>query len=241
VQAPLQVYDAEAMAACCVHKGAYTVLLWLAVGTASPLDNHSQQMTQSKLGQAGLDPIDVSYQPAIIGTATTTLFDYASEVGLQLVHDKFASLKLPDTHTSWDIPVIGTVNLDLSDIKLQSLDITSSSTGVSPNTQGGVTFVVNGLKTYVTCHFHYYKTSFPKVSGSGDADVRFEDGAVEYKLIPKTDATGHPMIISQEPAQVAFGVIDVHTSHSSAAWLYNLFLTAFEGQFRGVITDEVSR
>ncbi|KAL0019414.1 hypothetical protein WJX77_011586 [Trebouxia sp. C0004] len=179
---------------------------------------------------------------AMLGsTATTTLFDYASEVGLQLVHDKFASLKLPDTHTSWDIPVIGTINLDLSDIKLQSLDITSSSTGVSPNTQGGVTFVVNGLKTYVTCHFHYYKTSFPQVSGSGNADVRFEDGDVEYKLIPKADATGHPMIISQEPAQVAFGVIDVHTSHSSAAWLYNLFLTAFEGQFRGVITDEVSR
>ncbi len=204
-------------------------------------DRHRQHLTQSKVAPIDPETVNTSYQPAIIGTATTSLFDYASEVGLELVHDKFASLRLPNTHTSWDIPVIGTVNLELSNIMLQSLDIASSSTGVAPNTEGGMTFIVNGLKTYVTCHFHYYKDSFPKVSGSGDADVRFGDGAVEYKLIPKTDADGRPMIISQEPAQVGFGVINVHTSHSSAAWLYNLFLSAFEGQFRGAITDEVSR
>lgn len=229
------------MAARGMRQTACTLLLCIAVATASPLDTRTQHMTLSEPGDGDLPPADSSYQPAIIGTATTSLFDYASEVGLQIVHDKFASLKLPNTHTSWDIPVIGTVNLDLSNIKLQSLDITSTSTGVSPNTEGGVTFEVNGLKTHVTCHFHYYKDTFPKVSGSGDADVKFEDGAVEYKLIPKTGADGRPLIISQEPAQVAFGVIDVHTSHSSAAWLYNLFLSVFEGQFRGVITDEVSR
>lgn len=202
---------------------------------------HSQHMSQSKLDLTPANFSDVSYQPAIIGTATTSLFKYASEVALQLVHDQFATLSLPNTHTSWNIPVIGTVNLDLSNIVLRSLDITSSSTSVSPNAQGGVTLFVNGLRTYVTCHFHYYKNSFPKVSGHGDADVRFQDGAVEYKLIPKADADGHPKIISQEPAQVAFGVIDVHTSHTAAAWLYNLFLSVFEGQFRGVITAEVGR
>ena len=207
-----------------------------AAQTAFPVQQLAQPHSQRQKPNLGL-----SYQPAIIGTATTSLFQYASEVGLQLVHDKFASLQLPNTHTSWNIPVVGTVNLDLSNIKLQSLDIASSSTGVTPNTQGGVTFTVAGLKTYVTCHFHYYKDSFPKISGSGQADVRFEEGAVQYKLIPKADDSGHPMILSQEPAQVSFGVIDVHTSHSPAAWLYNLFLTAFQGQFKGAITAEVSR
>ena len=202
---------------------------------------HIQHMSQSKLDLVPVNFSNVSYQPAIIGTATTSLFEYASEVALQLVHDQFSTLSLPNTHTSWNIPVIGTVNLDLSNIVLRSLDITSSSTSVSPNAQGGVSFFVNGLRTYVTCHFHYYKDSFPKVSGHGDADVHFQDGAVEYKLIPKADADGHPKIISQEPAQVAFGVIDVKTSHTAAAWLYNLFLSVFEGQFRGVITAEVGR
>ena len=220
---------------CCVP------LVFCALAAASSHDFQTHILTQSRPAATAPIVSAASYQPAIIGTATTSLFEYASEVALQLVHDQFASLSLPDTHTSWDIPVIGTVNLDLSNIVLQSLDIASSTTGVSPNTEGGVTFFVNGLQTYVTCHFHYYKNSFPKVSGHGDADVRFADGAVQYKLIPKADADGHPMIISQESAQVAFGAIDVHTSHSAAAWLYNLFLSVFEGQFRGAITAEVSR
>ena len=228
------------MAAHLSQRTACTLLLCVGWVTAAQFIYQNKHLSQLPSQQATSD-VGLSYQPAIIGTATTSLFQYASEVGLQLVHDKFASLQLPNTHTSWNIPVVGTVNLDLSDITLQSLDITSSSTGVAPNSEGGVTFTVAGLKTYVTCHFHYYKNSFPKISGSGQADVHFEDGAVQYKLIPKADDAGHPMIISQEPAQVSFGVIDVHTSHSSAAWLYNLFLSAFQGQFKGAITAEVSR
>lgn len=182
-----------------------------------------------------------AFQPAIIGIATTTLFAYASKVALEVVEDQFDSLQLPDTSSSWTIPVIGTISLDLSDITLQSLDISAATTGVAPNLHGGVTFIAVGLQTTVTCHFHYHKDSFPKVSGSGDAEVKFENGDVQYKLIPKADATGRPMILSQDTARVSFGNIDVHTSHSKAAWLYNLFLNVFEAQFRGVITHEVAR
>lgn len=182
-----------------------------------------------------------TYQPAITGIATTTLFAYASKVALEVVEDQFDRLDLPDTSSSWDIPVIGSIKLDLSSIVLKSLDISAATTGVAPNQEGGVTFVVIGLRTTVACHFHYHKDSFPKVSGSGDADVRFENGNVEFKLIPKADADGRPMIVNQDSAKVSFGDIAVHTSHSKAAWLYNLFLNVFEGQFRGVITREVAR
>ena len=182
-----------------------------------------------------------AYQPAITGIATTTLFAYASKVALEVIEDQFDKLDLPDTSSSWDIPVVGTINLDLSRIVLKSLDISAATTGVAPNQHGGVTFIVIGLRTTVDCHFHYYKDTFPKVSGSGDAEVHFENGNVEFKLIPKADAKGRPMIISQGPAKVSFGDVDVRTSHSKAAWLYNLFLNVFEGQFRGVITREVAR
>lgn len=220
--------------------GVHALLFWIASVNAAHPATQTQDLLQSHR-QPRISDLDASYQPAIIGTATTSLFSYASEVGLQFIHDKFASLQLPNTHTSWNIPVVGTVNLDLSDITLQTLDIASTDTGVAPNSQGGVTFSAAGLKTYVTCHFHYYKNSFPKISGSGQADVRFEDGSVQYKLIPLADGVGHPMIISQEPAQVSFGSVDVHTSHTPAAWLYNLFLSAFQGPFKGAITAEVSR
>lgn len=228
------------MAAHLLQCGLYVSLFWIVVVNAAHPASLAQDLLQSHL-QFSVADLDASYQPAITGTATTSLFSYASEIGLQFIHDKFASLQLPNTHTSWNLPVVGTVNLDLSDITLQSLDIASSDTGVAPNSQGGVTFSVAGLKTYVTCYFHYYKNSFPKVSGSGQADVRFEDGSVQYKLVPLADGVGHPMIISQEPAQVSFGSIEVHTSHTPAAWLYNLFLSAFQGPFKGAITAEVSR
>ncbi|KAL3135494.1 hypothetical protein ABBQ38_005974 [Trebouxia sp. C0009 RCD-2024] len=218
----------------------YTMLFWVAVTTAVHPASQAQNLIQSDR-QPDTSDHSPSYQPALIGTATTTLFRYASEVGLQLIHDKFSSLHLPNTHTSWNIPVVGTLNLDLSNTILHSLDIASTNTGVKPNSQGGVTFSAAGLKTYATCHFHYYKTSFPKVSGSGQADVRFEDGSVQYKLIPQADGAGHAMIISQEPAEVCFGAISVHTSHTPAAWLYNLILDAFHGPFKDAITAEVSR
>lgn len=220
--------------------GACIMLLHVGLTTAAQPASQAQELFQ-KNRQPDTSDQSASYQPALTGTATTTLFSYASEVGLQVIHDKFSSLQLPDTHTSWNIPVVGTINLDLSNIILHSLDIASTNTGVTPNSQGGVTFTAAGLKTYVTCHFHYYKSSFPKVSGSGQANVRFEDGSVQYKLIPQADGAGHAMIISQEPAQVSFGAITVHTSHTPAAWLYNLILTAFQGPFKDVITDEVSR
>lgn len=228
------------MAAHLLRCGVYASLCYVGFVIAAHPASQAQDLLQSQR-QPRISDIDAGYQPAIIGTATTSLFSYASEVGLQVIHDKFASLQLPNTHTSWNIPVVGTVNLDLSDITLQSLDIASTDTGVAPNSQGGVTFSAAGLKTYVTCHFHYYRNSFPKISGSGQADVRFEDGSVQYKLVPMTDGLGHPMIISQEPAQVSFGSIDVHTSHTPAAWLYNLFLSAFQGPFKAAITAEVSR
>lgn len=228
------------MAAHLLRSGAHTLLLWVVLVTAAHPASQAQDLLQSHR-QPGISDLRASYQPAIIGTATTSLFSYASEVGLQFIHDKFASLQLPNAHTSWDIPVVGTINLDLSEITLQSLDIAATDTGVMPNPQGGVTFTATGLKTYVTCHFHYYKNSFPKISGSGQADVHFEDGTVQYKLIPLADGAGHPKIISQKPAHVSFGIIDVHTSHTPAAWLYNLFLTAFQGPLKGAITAEVSR
>ena len=228
------------MAAQLLKRGAHASLFWVGFVIAANPASQTQDLLQSHT-QPRISDLDAIYQPAIIGTATTSLFSYASEVGLQVIHDKFASLQLPNTHTSWNLPVVGTVNLDLSDITLQSLDIASTDTGIAPNSQGGVTFTAAALKTYVTCHFHYYKSSFPKISGSGQADVRFEDGSVQYKLVPLADGAGHPMIISQAPAQVSFGSIDVHTSHSPAAWLYNLFLSAFQGPFKGAITAEVSR
>ena len=201
----------------------------------------SQTIFQQQPHSSPPNTTQQAYQPAITGIATTTLFAYASKVALEVVEDQFDKLDLPDTSSSWDIPVIGTINLDLSRIVLKSLDISAATTGVAPNQQGGVTFIVIGLRTTVDCHFHYYKDTFPKVSGSGDAEVQFEDGNVEFMLIPKADAKGRPMIISQGPAKVSFGDIDVRTSHSKAAWLYNLFLNVFEGQFRGVITREVAR
>lgn len=226
-----------------LQRGVYIPLLCVALVTAAHPASQTQDLLQNQRQQptASKSNLEASYQPAIIGTATTSLFAYASEVGLQFIHEKFASLQLPNTHTSWNIPVVGTVNLDLSGITLQSLDIASTDTGVAPNSRGGVRFTATGLKTYVTCRFHYYKNSFPKISGSGQADVRFEDGAVQYNLIPLADGVGHPKIISQEPAQVSFGSIDVHTSHTPAAWLYNLFLSTFQGPFKGAITAEVSR
>jgi hypothetical protein len=69
-------------------------------------------------------------------------------------------LSLPDQELHVDVPVIGHVTLDLSNIKITGFHIPSASIGLAPPS------AVTGLQ--VAMDFHWRKDHWPHISDHGD-------------------------------------------------------------------------
>ena len=118
-------------------------------------------------GQKQVTPPVSNVQPAITGLASTSFFEYASSVAVQLIKVRLAlqlavlrhhlldpgslmlqenwqKVQVPDTSMQWTLPVVGPLTLSLSDIELHDLRFDGSKTGLVTSDQGTFVLTVEG-------------------------------------------------------------------------------------------------
>lgn len=177
--------------------------------------------------------------PGFHGTATESLLEFSSAKLQELAQRGFDRISFPNVLSSWDIPVIGTVTLNLSSVLLSSLPHSSRITRIDTNAQGGIEYLIQLLTADVTCQFSLYRGIFPALRGN--ADLHFKDSTILYSFIPRVDSNGNLVFVSQGPAYVSIPAVGVQTSQTPLAWLYNLLLNKFGSQINRIAAAEISR
>ena len=79
------------------------------------------------------------------------------------------------------VPVLGNFDIKLENVKLNSLELDNSSTGISLGDDGTFVFRVTGLAAAVEGHFQWRRTAFPFISGGCQAQITAEVGLGYYR------------------------------------------------------------
>jgi len=169
----------------------------------------------------GLAACAAAANPGLMLGITNSALDYARKVALPILIKDLQGVTIPslsgDVHTP-----IGHVDYDISDIKVSSVSIDSSS----------LTFTTTGLKLSLdqatlkaTAHWHYREKSFPHVSDSGSVDISVSHFDVTADIDCVADH-GAPQL-SMSHCDFNVGSVDVDF-HGGASWLYNIFKDPIE-------------
>ncbi len=85
---------------------------------------------------------------------------------IDFVNADFQNLALPDMHLSEDLPVIGKVDIDLTEITITDFHIPNATFSLSGPSTIGVG--VSGTGLSVKLKFHWRKKDWPHISDHGD-------------------------------------------------------------------------
>ena len=90
------------------------------------------------------------------------------------MQENFKKVSLKTVTATAHVPVLGDFDIKLENVKLTSLELDNSSTGISLGDDGTFVFVVRGLAAAVEGHFQWRRTTFPFISGGCQAHITAE-------------------------------------------------------------------
>jgi len=170
---------------------------------------------------------------------------YLKDQMLPAAEEAALNASIPDMEASTHIPVVGTVDLDLSQIKLNRLNVSNSS--IELTNGNTIVVAIQGLDLDLTLHWHYREHPWPHVSDSGNGEGSTSRSSGRISIQIGTDATGRP---TAKISQVDFDLsdLDIHLS-GGASWLYNAIISLFhgkivdalEGALRDTLTGDVQK
>ncbi len=125
--------------------------------------------------------------------ARQSLFDYASEQGLLLLHEKVQGLEVPDVTKVLHVPLLGDVQLQLDTIRIKELDADFQDAQLVI-LDGFFNMYVRDVGCKVSFNWHWEKKSLG-LEGSGDGELLLNNGVINYVFsIAKDDETSRPKL-----------------------------------------------
>jgi lipopolysaccharide-binding protein len=158
-------------------------------------------------------------------------------VGLEVLQQQLSSVSVPDVSGSGSVPVIGTINYQLSKINISSLALPSASFVIDPTAQGFQTSV-SDASAQVVMNWHYSMQNWPHTSDSGSANIAISSTSVSMVTSVAGTPAGSLHLTAQSPS-VNIGNFDI-TVHGGQAWLYNFLLGIFSGNLKGSIENALA-
>lgn len=99
--------------------------------------------------------------------------DFAKNILIQTAESSLVPLELPDIEKSADITILGTVDMILSDITINAVDVSSSTVSTGDS---GIVITVSGATANLTMNWKYSYSTWLlvpiEVSDSGEASVQ---------------------------------------------------------------------
>eukprot|EP00276_Gloeochaete_wittrockiana_P009462 CAMPEP_0184664312 /NCGR_PEP_ID=MMETSP0308-20130426/52160_1 /TAXON_ID=38269 /ORGANISM="Gloeochaete witrockiana, Strain SAG 46.84" /LENGTH=552 /DNA_ID=CAMNT_0027107615 /DNA_START=172 /DNA_END=1831 /DNA_ORIENTATION=+ len=172
-----------------------------------------------------LDSVSPDWIAVTVSDRTLAIFARSS---LPFLVQRIESAPLADVHAPIGTP-IGNIDLDLTQLRLNSFSISDISVSAVSSPQAGVWVNLTGISAQVQMHWHYRKLL---IQDSGTADAHVKDTTISL-LATVLDDGGRPSVtLLQSIAHV--GSLDF-SLHGGESWLYNVFVS----KVKGVVTGRV--
>eukprot|EP01102_Stenamoeba_stenopodia_P008721 TRINITY_DN2539_c0_g1_i1.p1 TRINITY_DN2539_c0_g1~~TRINITY_DN2539_c0_g1_i1.p1 ORF type:complete len:520 (-),score=77.36 TRINITY_DN2539_c0_g1_i1:87-1553(-) len=171
--------------------------------------------------------------PGFIISLSQGGLDYIEQVGLPIVVNLVQNVNVGTLSGSVGSP-IGTIDYDLSNIIIQSIDVSSANFTI---TDSGLSGVVSDLTANIHLDWHYREHAWPHASDSGDADVTAKGTTVSIAL-GVYNTGGYPQLQVQS-CSVHIGDLDIDL-HGGQSWLYQIFVDAFSSQITSAVQGALS-
>ncbi len=176
----------------------------------------------------------------LVGIGTSRLFEYVGELAIDVVHHHMTSAHLGNLTTTVSAPVLGDVDITLSDIYLRHLDTTNTTAHVSPQPNGSMLLDMQGITVHVETPLSFRRRAWPHISGHGTAYINAHGGGVVLVGTVKNDGAGRPCVqLVPNTSRVHFEDVDVRIGETKAAFLFNIVLLVAHQYVEARIQQEV--
>ncbi|KAG2445179.1 hypothetical protein HYH02_008647 [Chlamydomonas schloesseri] len=169
--------------------------------------------------------------------ARQALFDYATGVAFMFLSQKVQGTKVPDVTKIFSIPIVGSFELDLTDIVVNNFSCSTSSANLTILGDGFFHLLASDISANLTFKWHWTKAS---LSGTGDGELLLGGGTIDWVFeLHKDEALQKPQL-QVVTANSAFDSVDLKIHSYSADWLYQAVLTLFNEAVKRQVQNGVS-
>ncbi|GFR42240.1 hypothetical protein Agub_g3134 [Astrephomene gubernaculifera] len=165
------------------------------------------------------------------------LFDYAMEVALMFLGEKLQGQVIPDVSKRFNIPVVGSFDLQLSDIAVTNFTCPPSGANLTILGDGFFHLLAADLSARLAFKWHWSKAG---LSGSGEGELLLQGGTIDWVFDVRKDEQLQKPQLQVVTANSYFNSVDL-TIHSYAAdWLYQAVLSLFNEAVQRQVQNGVS-
>lgn len=158
---------------------------------------------------------------------------YMADTILPIVLEELQKVEIESISTSTGTP-IGTVDLNVTDMKITTLDAgTIDIKFVSPYS---IKVTMSGASAGATLNWRYRQHIWPHTSDSGSGTITAKKVSATINLDIRTNATDGRPIISTSKVKFKIGKLKIKL-HGGASWLYNIFI----GVLKPFITSSIDK
>ncbi|KAL8509856.1 hypothetical protein ACS0TY_016903 [Phlomoides rotata] len=194
------------------------LLLFLLIFTCSRVQSHEEGHITAEISNKGLD--------------------FLKDLLIENAESSLVPLELPEIEKSAKIPIIGSVRMVLSNIRIESIHVTSSTVKTGDT---GVVIDVSGATANLSMSWNYtYNTWLIPISVSdkGNASIKVEGLEVGLTLSLKTIEGSLRLSLLECGCYVKNISIKVD---GGASWLYQGLIDAFEGKIGSAVEDAIPK
>jgi len=147
------------------------------------------------------------------------------------------SASIPDMTEKTSVPVVGKVEVNIRNIKLNTLSIANST--ISLNSGNLISVGITGLKLDISLGWHYRESRWPHVSDSGHGKAKTSRSSGHVSIAVGSDSTGRP---TAKFASCQLDMSDLSISLSGgASWLYNAIISLFHGKIVSSLESSICK
>lgn len=173
-------------------------------------------------------------ESAFRATMTDGGVDKVKDIVVSLLVAKFQHTVLPDQTIPFSVPLFGTIDLYLTNILVQNLNIPQADVTVQP--PDGLLIVNQGITLDLSLDYKWKQHSWPHAEGHGSITANPKSGEIDIGF-SVTSHAGKPFITLNKN-KIDFDNYDIKF-HGEAAWLINIFVGLFNGIIRDLVNNTI--
>jgi len=168
-------------------------------------------------------------------SVTQGALSYLKDQALPIAEAAALKAVIPDMEETTHIAVIGDVDLQLKNMKINVLSVQNSS--ILLNSGNVISVAFSGLTLDITLDWHYRECSWPHIAdyGTGEGSIASASGSVS--VLVGSDSTGHPT------AKINTCNIDLSglkiKLHGGTAWLIDAIIGLFHKRIVASLEDGI--
>ncbi|XP_059282132.1 putative BPI/LBP family protein At1g04970 [Lycium ferocissimum] len=164
--------------------------------------------------------------------------DFVKQFLVEMAESSLVPLDLPKIKKSKHIPIIGTVDMVLTNITINSIHVISSTVKTGDT---GIVISVSGAYANMTMNWKYEYSNWwlpVPITDNGQASIQVEgmDVGISFNL---TNLQGSLML---SPLDCGCSVKDIFIKlYGGASWLYQGLVDAFQGRLTSAVENAISK